>query len=214
MTAGLLRVKSEVIILINLLTLTNNQEETKMNSIIKKLVAGTAVLALSTTVFASASLAADSSTTILGGTVGISPVETGQFNGITLNGTTQKVQAQINTFDITDARGTGEGWNVTVSASPFTSLKNTLDANALNLTAPIVSKIDLGSSELSTITASPGIIDNGIAPVKVLSAAADGGMGSFRVATIPMELTLKPHEVYAGTYTSTITATLTTGPGI
>ncbi|WP_017381812.1 WxL domain-containing protein [Paenisporosarcina sp. TG-14] len=182
-----------------------------MNSIFKKLVTGTAVLALLMTAFASASLAATSEVT--GGSLGDSGITATNFEAVTLDGTTQTVTAQINSFTITDATGSGAGWNVSVAATQFmdgTGLKP-LAAGALGLAAPAVTLVEDNSDPISTITTSSGIIDNGVA-VEILSAALNGGKGSYSIASIPMTLTLMPKEVYAGTYTSTITTSLTTGP--
>ncbi|QBP41962.1 WxL domain-containing protein [Paenisporosarcina antarctica] len=188
-----------------------------MNSIFKKLVTGTAVLALSMTAFASASLATDSSTEITGTSLPtLSPVVTSSFNSITLDGKTQVVTAKINTFDVTDATGTGNGWNVTVSATQFTQAAgaNPLATGALSLAAPVVNEKELGSSNFANITKSTvGLIDV-VTPLTLLTALAGEGMGTYTVSDIPMTLTLLPKEVYAGTYTSTITTTIESGPGL
>lgn len=186
-----------------------------MNSFFKKLVTGTAVLALSMSAFASVSLAANTSTIISGGSLGYTGITATNFESVTLNGTTQTVGAQIDAFNITDARGTGAGWNVSVSATQFSHDVRTekLAAGALGLAAPTVTKVDENSDLVTTISTLSGTIDNDTAiPVKILSAAVDGGKGSYSSALIPMTLTLMPKEVYAGTYTSTITATLTATP--
>ncbi|WP_019415120.1 WxL domain-containing protein [Paenisporosarcina sp. TG20] len=184
-----------------------------MNSVLKKLVTGTAVLALSMTAFASSSFATTSE--ITGGSLSYTGITTTNFPAITLDGKTQSITAQIDTFDITDARGTGAGWNVSVSASQFsqTAGANPLALGALLLDEPTVSEkagVE-GSSNPASITKLGGKID--LAAVKILSAAVSTGMGTYTVPAIPMTLTLMPKEIYAGTYTSTITATITSGPG-
>lgn len=187
-----------------------------MTTIFKKFATGTAVLALMTTVFATGAMAEEVQTTITGGTMTISTVSASSFaEAITLDGSTQTVTgAGINTFDVTDARGTGAGWNVAVSATAFSHDTNskTLSPGSLTLTAPSVSLIDPNSSPIDTVTPAGGTIDGG--SVTVLSAAADvdAGMGSYTISPMAMSLELKPKEVYAGTYTSTVTVALTTGP--
>lgn len=184
-----------------------------MNSFFNKIVTGTAVLALTVTLFSTSSLAAETGTDITGGDVSLSTVTASSFGVVTLDGTTQTVQAPLNTFDVTDARGTGEGWKVSVVAGQFTDSTSgrIMDAGSLVIDAPAVSLKDDGSSALTTITQAGGVIDNGTG-VKLLSAAVDGGMGSYTVAPASMTLTLKPGKVYAGNYASTVTVSLTTGP--
>lgn len=187
-----------------------------MNSFFKKLVTGTAVLALSMTAFASASLAEDTSTStvITGGTLNYTGITATNFEGIVLNGAIQTVAAQIDAFTITDPSGTGAGWDIAVSASQFNNplTPTLLSAESLTIAAPTVTEGE-GSSVASDIASLGGGIDNNLTtPVTILSADTAEGMGSYSVGAIPMTLTLVPKEVYAGTYTSTITATLTTGP--
>lgn len=184
-----------------------------MISLFNKIVGGTAVLALSFTLFSTSSLAAETGAELTGGDVSLSTVTAASFGVITLDGTTQTFQAPLNTFDVTDARGTGAGWNVSVVAGQFTDSTSgrIMDAGSLAIDAPAVNLKDAGSSALSTITQAGGVLDNGTG-VKLLSAAVDGGMGSYTVDPASMTLTLKPGKVYAGNYTSTVTVSLTTGP--
>ncbi|WP_422122779.1 WxL domain-containing protein [Planococcus sp. X10-3] len=185
-----------------------------MTTIFKKFATGTAALALMTTVFATGAMADDVQSTITGGNMNITGVSASTFgDAVTLDGSTQTVTgAAISTFNVTDARGTGAGWNVAVSATPFLHNSNTktLSAGSLTLAAPEVTKIDTNSSAETTVTPASGPIDGG--SVKVLSAEADGGMGSYTISAMAMSLELKPKEVYAGTYTSTVNVELTTGP--
>jgi len=188
-----------------------------MNSIFNKLVTGTAVLALSITVFASNSMAAETGVNaqITGTDLTLSVIEATAFDAVTLDGTIQTgTGALINSFNVTDARGTGAGWDVAVSSTQFTNPATTtvLSAGSLTLGAPNVTEGD-GSSAASDIVSEGGNIDNDAAtPVTILSAGTDEGMGSFTVDSIPMTLTLLPKEVYAGTYTSTVTVAFTAGP--
>lgn len=184
-----------------------------MNPLFNKIAAGTAVLALTFTLFSTSSLAAETGAEITGGSVSLSAVTASSFGVLPLDGTTQTIKAPLNTFDVTDARGTGEGWKVSVVAGQFTDSTsgNVLEAGSLAIDAPSVSLKDDGSSALTTITQAGGVIDNGTG-VKLLSAAVNGGMGSYTVAPASMTLTLKPGTVYAGNYASTVTVSLTTGP--
>lgn len=188
-----------------------------MTTIFKKFATGTAALALMTTVFAGSTLAADNDvTTQINGkeNVDITTISATSFGeAILLDGTTQTLKgAAIDTFNVVDARGTGTGWNVAVTASPFKHESNekSLSANSLTLAAPTVELIDKNSSAAITVSPQGGTIDG--ASVKILSAGLEGGMGGYTISPMLMELELKPKEVYAGKYTSTVTVALTTGP--
>ena len=193
-----------------------------MTTIFKKFATGTAALALMTTVFATGVLADEVQTTITGDDMTISAVTASSFaTAIVLDGTTQTAtDAAISTFEVIDPRGTGAGWNVAVKATQFLHNSNgkSLSAGSLTLAAPTVTKIDPNSSEATTVTPAGGTIDSNVEgySVKILSAAANAevgaGMGGYTISPMAMELELKPKEVYAGTYTSTVTVALTTGP--
>jgi len=218
MTAGLLRVKSEnaIFILIDLLPHPQIGRKIIMTTMFKKFATGTAALALMTTVFASTTLAAEgTSTTEIKGTesVTLTGVSTSNFDTVQLDGTTQTTTAKLDITSIIDARGTGDGWNVTVKAAPLSQGENgnVLSENKLTLALPAVQKVDVGSSEVSTITTKGGNIDNANG-VNILTAQDNGGMGSFTIDPIPMTLTLLPKEVFAGNYSTTVSVELTAGP--
>jgi hypothetical protein len=184
-----------------------------MNKTFKKIIAAVATFGFVFSGFASSSLA-EGTSTISGGTLSMSSATIGNFSGITLNGQVQTTNASIGNFSVTDATGTGNGWNVVVKATQFTDSVNnvTLPTGSLDIALPTVTA-QTGASDVSTITTSSGKVDNATG-VKVLSAALNGGMGEYDVtyATNALTLTLLPKDVKAGTYTSTISVTLTTGP--
>jgi hypothetical protein len=115
---------------------------------------------------------------------------------LTLNGQAQSLSAQMNNFSISDATGSGSGYNVTVAGnnaagkSPvFKQFDGTnygsysLPANSLTLNSTGAGFSAVGGSSGSAPThqcnsgcfvdASPG------SPVKVVSAASGAGMGTF-----------------------------------
>lgn len=102
---------------------------------------------------------------------------------------------------------------MTVQATQFTATGHTLPMNSISMPAPTVAKIASTSGNTPSITAGPYLIDNAGA-VKIASAAADGtGMGSYTFNAVPSTLTLSvPANAYAGTYTSTVTVSVVTGP--
>jgi hypothetical protein len=123
-------------------------------------------------------------------------------------------QTTLGNLTISDLTGSGNGWHVSVSASQFASGSHKLPLGSLTLYAP--SSITVNGDSTSTLpkkkSGSPWIIDNGSSPT-VLSAAVDAGMGSYTVKFPAKALTLSiPSSTYAGTYTSTLTWQLISGP--
>lgn len=155
-------------------------------------------------------------TTISAGSLAVDAITVGNFTAVVLNGQTQSTFANINSFNVSDATGSGNGWNVVMKASQFTTGGEsplTLPTGSLSVATPTIAKADEGSSALTTISPSEGVIDNPTG-LKLLSASVDGGMGSYTVSfpADALRLNLLPKDVKAGTYTSTISVTINAGP--
>lgn len=153
---------------------------------------------------------------ITGGDLGIEDLAVADFTSITLDGTTKTIDATVNPVILTDATGTGNGWTVSLKASKFTNATaqnislNTLSDDSLVLgTVSVVAGDD--STPITNITTEAGAIDNALG-VSIVNATTNEGMGKYTISMEPMELTLLPKEAKAGTYTSTVTVTLTSGP--
>jgi hypothetical protein len=167
---------------------------------------------------------ADTGVTITGGTLsggGLTFNNTGAFTGVTLNGSQQTTTETLSIANITDARGTGAGWNDSLtltqlkqySAGAYVVGGYTLPTSSIKVTtAPVVSLVDSTSSAASTITpvATNTALDTGSA-VKLLDAAANGGMGSYSFSNITMTLTI-PANAYAATYKTDATVSLNAVP--
>ncbi len=180
-----------------------------------------AVLGLGTSL--SAFAAADTGAVITGGTLSGGGLGFASFGAITLNGAQQTSTAPFTLANVTDARGTGAGWNVSLSLTPlaeyntgtsaYVTSGKTLAASSIKVTtAPVVSLVDSTSSSANTITpvATTTALDTGSA-VKLLSAAAAGGMGTYSFSTMTSTLTV-PANAYAKTYKSDATVSLNVAP--
>lgn len=185
------------------------------------LTAVTVVLATT----ASIAHADDSNVTVTGGSLTLGSISTSDFGGVTLNGAAQSTTASMDPFTVTDPRGTGLGWNVTVSASSFKEYATdayvtdgkTLGTSRFTMAAASAAKIDSTSSGLPSMTSGTYTLDadsnaDGTSEaVKIASAATGDGMGSYTITPGQLGLSV-PASVYAKTYRSDVTVTLSTGP--
>ena len=183
-------------------------------SMTKKLFATISTLAIMGSALLVGQQAFAAETAITGGALsfGAQQPSVGNFTAVQLNGQIQTTNATVSAFSVVDATGSGSGWNVMVKASQFATADNafTLPENSLGIATPTVTAAE-GASDVSTITKANGKIDN-VTGVKILSAAVNGGMGTYNVDANNLALTLNPKDVKAGTYISTVTVTVTTGP--
>ena len=116
---------------------------------------------------------------------------------------------EIEVLGVVDARGTGSGWNLTVSATNFSDGKgHTLVPGTITGVAQVCR-----AGSTCTIATKAGIVyplTVGAAASKFFNAALNTGLGKIDVTpTISVAI---PGNAYAGTYTSTVTLAATTGP--
>ncbi len=171
----------------------------------------------------SAFAAGDTGAVITGGVLSGGGLGFTNFGAITLNGTQQTSTAAFSLANVTDARGTGAGWNVSLALTPLAEYNTgssayvtggkALAASSIKVTtAPVVSLVDSTSSPATTITpvATTTALDTGSA-VKLLDAAANGGMGTYSFSNLTATLTV-PANAYAKTYKSDATVSLNATP--
>ncbi len=119
-------------------------------------------------------------------------------------------------FSVTDSRGTGLGWYVTVTATRFEN--QTLPGKDIALDSLTMPRLSVESADASS-TALPGqlhaatTVDTGGEGVVVAACTEHGqGMGTYIFTAAdgePWALAVTADE-YAGTYTSTVTITVAT----
>jgi hypothetical protein len=154
---------------------------------------------------------------------------TGTLSGSTLSvstAATPSFSANLDTGDQTptftvplttqDTRGSGAGWNETVTSTQFTTggaTPNTLATSASSLTG-VTSGCGPGTctNPTNAIGYPVGVPAAATAPtaVKFYNAAANTGMGKFTIT--PTIGVFVPQNSFAGTYTSTLTVSIVTGP--
>lgn len=170
------------------------------------IIIGIAVVALaaSTAAFAGTLTA----TATVTGTAGISlTLPANPSLSDTLNGTDQTV-SYAPLLGVVDARGTGAGWNLTISATTFS------DGAGHTLAPGTVASVSAACHAGSTCTAATNSVTYPITiggtASKFFNAAANTGLGQVDVTpTIDVAV---PGNAYAGTYTSTVTLASVSGP--
>jgi hypothetical protein len=133
----------------------------------------------------------------------------------TLDGTDQTPTYTL-PMTINDATGSGAGWNVTITSTTFTTGGGTphlLSTSASTATA-VSSACASGTctNPTNAIGYPLGVPAAATAPtaVKLFNAAANTGMGKFTITpTVGVSI---PANTYAGTYTSTVTVAVVSGP--
>ena len=147
-------------------------------------------------------------TATLSGTAGVSLGLPGNPSvSDTLDGTDQTV-TYAPVLSVVDARGSGGGWNMTISATSFS------DGSGHSLAPGSVSSVAQACHLGSSCTAATNAIGypllvNGSA-AKFFNAAANTGLGKVDV-TPSVDVSI-PGNAFAGTYTSTVTLAVATGP--
>lgn len=165
------------------------------------------VLIGSQALFASSSLAARVTLTVRGGPLGFAFEKQPQLAPIDMTGLDQESSGTLGLIDLRDARGTGAGWQLTAQASDFVSRddsNHTIPTTGFNISA---------AAPVTTIAgnAAPQSFIGGLSlPLKLLEAEANTGMGHFQIEP-PVTLNV-PADVFAGTYDSTLTLTIISGP--
>jgi hypothetical protein len=152
----------------------------------------------------------DTSVTLTGGTISITAPTFGDFPGATLAGLAQGEDATVSDWSVNDPRGNGFGWEVSMAASTLSTGGGSpiiMTGATLTVAAPEVAPTD--PSNLST---DPAVFGGDIraGTVKVADANANEGLGEWDFTQGATDLSIGiPADARAGSYTSTITTTLT-----
>jgi len=171
--------------------------------------------ALAITVPASAMAATATVTgTLTGSTLSVATSATPSFSdNLDLGDQTQNYTVPL---AVQDTRGTGVGWNLTITSTQFTTgggTPNTLATNASSMTAVGVTPGTGTSTNPTNAIGYPVAVPAASVPptaVKFFNAAANTGMGRFTVT--PTIGVFVPQNSYVGTYSSTLTVAIVSGP--
>jgi len=159
-------------------------------------------------------VAVTATATVTGGTLGwvTAPANTG-FT-VSLTGK-DLVPTATQTFDVSDATGSGTGWNVTATSTTFTTGSKTLSPTSVTVQAVPAVACDSGASCTSATNgiSYPYTLPAGAtAPTatKIFGAAANTGLGN-QTVTLVFSLAI-PANTFAGSYSSTWTYSLVSAP--
>ncbi len=116
-------------------------------------------------------------------------------------------------LDIGDSTGSGNGWSITLSNTPFTTGSHSLSSADFTAAAPAAPVCDAGAT-CTIATWSSNVVYPYVLPgstgTKFISAAALTGMADQSTAVVWTAAI--PANAYDGTYSSTWTLTLVSGP--
>ena len=151
--------------------------------------------------------------TCSGGSLSLSAPSSASFSAVTLNGTDQTVTT---TLQLTpdDETGSGSGWNITGTSTSFDDGSgHTLSTSATSVTGASATAGSPSCNLPSNSIGYPVTLPAGSSPptaVKLYNAATSTGKGQTNV-TLTFQLSV-PANTYHGTYTSTWTFAVASGP--
>jgi WxL domain surface cell wall-binding len=183
---------------------------------LSKLVGLLALVTAGTLVTTSSALAANvtATATVSAGTLSLS-TSAAPSVAATLNGTDQSPTYTL-PMTVADNTGSGTGWNVTITSTQFAT---TAPVHTLSTSASSVTGTTSTCASGTTCTDPTNAISYPLAvpagptaptAVKLFNAAANTGMGSFTIT--PTVQVAIPANAFAGTYTSTVTVAVVSGP--
>lgn len=131
----------------------------------------------------------------------------------TLDGTDQTASYSL-ALGLNDVRGSGAGWNLTITSTAFTDGTHSLANTSSSLTGVTSGCVAGGSCTNPTNSLSYPLTvpaaASAPAAVKFFNSTANTGMGRFTI-TPSIDVSI-PGNAYAGAYTSTVTIAAVSGP--
>jgi len=138
--------------------------------------------------------------------VATSPVD---FGTLSLTGLEQTIDTQPFPWIAADARGTGAGWNVTVSSTDFASAGGTIavDNSKIRVQDSNVVTVSGNTAPTSQVTTYQPLSTS---PLAVLSAAIGNGKGTYDFT--PDMRQIVPADIAPGSYEAFLTVSINSGP--
>ena len=145
----------------------------------------------------------------LGGSLSESVPTSTSAAPVTLNGKDQTTTYAL-AVTVVDTTGSGAGWNLTIKSTQFTAGSHTLSTSASSIkTAPTPACVGSCTPPTNSVSYSSPLVLSTTAQ-KFFNAAVNSGMGTMTItATVTVAI---PANTYAGSYTSTLTLAIVSGP--
>jgi plastocyanin len=147
--------------------------------------------------------------TIQGGTLSVATTPVA-FGTISLSGVDQTVDTQPTPWNATDARGSGAGWNVTLTSTSFSSAGGTITVDNFKMKLDDVNIATISGNTPPTSQATTYQPLDSVTPLKLIAAAATTGMGSYDFT--PDTRLVVPAESAPGAYEAFMTVSINSGP--
>lgn len=154
----------------------------------------------------------NASTYVTPGTLSMQLTPVTQPTSVTLNGTDQTETFSL-PIVVDDNTGSGAGWDLTISLDTFTNGSHTLATGTTRISSQPSASCNSGTCTNPTVSgvSYPLVLTaDGSTTSKFFNAAANTGMGNFTIT--PSFTVTIPANAYAGTYSSTFTISITSGP--
>ncbi len=132
------------------------------------------------------------------------------FPTVTLDGLDQTVEVSPSPWRAIDSRGTGAGWNVSLTSTDFTSSGGTIPAGNFRVRLlPGSITTASGGTPPATLASSYQALSAAL-PLKLLAAAVGAGMGTYDF--VPDFSLLVPASAAPGVYEASIVVSVNSGP--
>jgi hypothetical protein len=131
------------------------------------------------------------------------------FTPVTLDGTPQLTSLTVAPFTIIDSSGSAAGWNVLLTIPDLVNGTDTIAASNVSMEAPVVTAA--AGASMTNVVAHASPVGGFGSPVKIVTAAAADGEGTYLVSPRILKLTV-PDTALVGTYVSAGTISVNSGP--
>ncbi len=147
--------------------------------------------------------------TIAGGTLALAtnPID---FGAISLTGVDQTVDTQPAAWTAVDGRGSGAGWNVTLTSTDFTATGGTITVDNFKMKLDDANIVTVGGNTAPTSQVTGYQPLSTGTPLKLLSAGVGVGMGTYDFT--PDARLIVPADSAPGDYEAFITVSINSGP--
>ena len=143
---------------------------------------------------------------IAGGTLTMDNPTIATLSAQSLDGAVRSSAGKLGVIEVTDNRGTGSGWSVTLTVSDFTCCNNSFTIPVNNLTIVPGSVQTIMGSATGVVSGNSYTFRSADDIATILTANSNAGMGIYRIN--PDMTLVIPTNAFAGEYSATLTLTI------